>query len=350
MNIIIDTDIIYYLTTTSKDCHFDKIKFLNDIKSKNFNVYLTYYSLFEIMNKFSLRQDNKEFNDILTYFINNNFGIIYDYELDISITNLFQKCLSKNKKRYYRNKIKDNLIPYIAGILTGFSILFSLFWISIIGDNEKIYIDECKKTRQWTFEKLNILKNTLNNVYIEILNEYYSINLNKLKERKKILKSKINDTILDTFKVHKIIYEYYKQIKDKKCNELPNIEIIKNEIRTDKSITIDSISDDLKKHRNGKNFDNYFDSTFTFLFNYENNKLKYDIIKYVFKNLLLNHTFKFNDIIDYLNLLTPHSFKNHTNIFYITTDKNWIRFLEEYKNEDKYYLDLYNFIMNYYSI
>ena len=165
MDVVIDTDIIYYLCNKSSDCHFDKNKFLNDMKSNNWNIGITYYSLFEIMNKFSLRQANKDFEGILNFLINNDFGIILDSNLDASSYNILTKCLNKSKKEYYRKKFRNALVPYMAGTLSGFSILFASFWISIISKNEKLYNSEYEQTKRWATENLDKLKNTINNIH-----------------------------------------------------------------------------------------------------------------------------------------------------------------------------------------
>lgn len=102
--------------------------------------------------------------------------------------------------------------------------------------------------------------------------------------------------------------------------------------------------------RNKRDFGLFFETLFNSLFPSKEHDMRYDVIKFIMKKMISDGKFEFNDVVDYLNLITPELLKEEkSKTYYLTMENKWILFLEENKSKSQYYKNNYDFIKNYYS-
>lgn len=344
MRVIIDTNIVYYLCDITSNEFFLKTKFLED--SKKIEIGITYYSLFEILNRYILNKDKQNLKKILNYLKTNKFGIVFDKRLNVSDYKVFDKCLSNSKRRYYRKKFRIQLIEYIANFISEYTMIFSAFWLSIKSYNEKKYIEAFFKSKSYLVSNFRIIFNMVNENIKKALNAYF--NSTDIKNKKKFLKQELDTIILNSFKLNKKIYNTYKDLDDFENLIDIDIEKINNaEINKD---SLKGIAKEFSMLRNKRDFGLFFETLFNGLFPSKEHDMRYDVIKFIIKKMISDGKFEFNDVVDYLNLITPELLKEEkSKTYYLTMENKWILFLEENKSKSQYYKNNYDFIKNYYS-
>jgi len=345
MRIILDTNIIYYLVGLSSDSNFNIEKFNEDVKVNNQELSITYFTLFEILTKFGQRKTKSILHKILSFLHENHIGIYYDFTSKISHKNIYKKCLnSSNKCKYYKNHLRFQVQKYFSSFLSDMLLLLGGIYLHLIYLNEKnenAYNKSIMYINKFYEEFFINIKNNIDEMY----NDYFT-SYEMLKIRKENRKNKFISILQDVFKLIKVLYKCFNEISVEELKKEEQVENIKNLVRLDNSINIEEANILFKQFRGNKNFDIEFQNLYLKLYSHRNTDTRNDVFRFILSYLLKGQNFDFNDISDFVNLITPKNLALNKDIFYLTSDKKWIEFLNEnktntYYNKTLMYLEKY---------
>lgn len=340
-SVIIDTNIVYYLSDVSTSAKFDKTKFESD-KNK---ISITFFSLLEILLKF--QYDKPNLIKTMNYLNENCMAFIHKQDENISYNHIFKKCLSsKNKLKYYKNKFTSSSIEYFIDFMVEFSLLIGGLYLGVLykTDRQKNNISFLK-----SINFANHLHKELYNVGAENFKELF-VNFYNSHHKSKIETRKLGliEIIIEIFKMFTLLYETHKVLDPKSESFEDDFNTLKKQVK-ERTLDLKELNLKFSQYKNNKNFNDTFDKLYLELYSDRKNDLRTHLIKYIMRKFIIDLTFEFNDIIDCLNLLSFQELNNENQLNYLTCDKKWIDFLKT--NQDKpNYKTMLDFIIKYISV
>ena len=346
MQVLIDTNILYYLSNISINKKFNLEKFKRHLANDNVELSISYFTLFEVLTKFDRLQDKQNLHRVLQFLSYNVPHFCYDKSSTISYDDVYDKCILSDKNcTYYKKHLQQLVIKYFSDFLTNISLLLGGMYLYLLHFNQSYPKDE-------HYQKSILYINSIQDKLFEQLeidissmfNDYYNSDDELLlkKEKRKVTFYK---TLEDLFKPFNVVYTCYSRFSleeirdDKKFNNL--IELTKN----DCSINLEDLKKKFEVLRGNKHFERELYKLYNRLYGHRTLDSNSDVYKFIITNLLKGENFDFNDIIDYVNLIIP-TITTTNDILYLTTDKKWIRFLENNQSND-YYKNTLKYIKNF---
>ena len=194
--VLIDTNIIYYLSGYSLNENFKIELFKND----KHNIIITFFSLIEILSK---KLNKKELKKILLYLKSNCETIIKSKDIKISMDNIFGKCANSNfKRKHIKNLLLKSAIEYFSDLMSEILLLLGGIYS---GSLQKKDSDESYTAFSRSINVINKVSSELKALacdkFINMLEKYYTYN-----QDDKYIKKQFNSLMTELLKMYNLIY------------------------------------------------------------------------------------------------------------------------------------------------
>lgn len=338
MKLVVDTNIVRYLAGVNEVKEFDIAKLQSIVNNGDYQPAITIFSLIEILQHLydsDIVQQNR-MKSILTYLRDNHFGLVADKNIAIDCENIFERCLKDDKQiDYIYDNITPTLITYDEAFLTnmtmsvGFVFAILLFQYDNSRKNDPALLDDfCN----WLIQFMGLIKNSCSKGYHQLLEQSYA-------KQNTCYNPKITAEIIDNILC--VFYSYYKVYTE---NIKPPIDIkpLIDEAKT-KNVNTQNYRNLLKQGITNQHISKCTDTLYDKYVPPHDSPAIDTICKEIIKLILKNHRTKFNDFIDYLNLVMPAQLSlTDKDAIYFTNEKKWNDII---KNNigDEYFTNCYNF-------
>ena len=337
MRILIDTNIVYYLSGISNNKKFDLTNFEAFLASNDCELAISYFTFFEILTKFDRREDKEKLCKVLYFLSTRVQYFCYNQDSGICYNHIFEKCIkSSNKCKYYKTHLRPLIIQYSVNFLAELCMLLGGMYLYLIHYNKK---NSSEESLQRSILYINSVFNKLfEQIELELTlmyDRYYNSN-EELSIRKEHRKHKLYEVLEQLFKIVSVVYRSYDELSLDELKSTEDFERLKDSTKNDNSIDFNDLKSKFASLRGNKHFEKEAKNLFLSLYGHRTSDTRADVFEFTSINLLDNHNFDFNDIVDYVNLIIP-TITIAEDVYYLTTDKKWIHFLE--KNQSNNYYD-----------
>lgn len=337
MRILIDTNIVYYLAGISSNKKFDVENFKSFLTSNNCELAISYFTFFEVLTKFDRKKDKQKLQKVLRFLSTNVHYFCYNQDSAICYNNIFEKCLrSNNKCKYYKSHLRSLIIQYSANFLAELCILLGGMYLYLIHYSHATPSEEVfQKSELCINSMFDDLFEQVETEFTAMYEKYYN-SKEELCIRKELRTHTLYKVLEELFKAFSIVYRSYNELSIDELKNIKTFEQLKDSTRNDSSINFDDLKNKFALLRGNKHFEKEARKLFLSLYAHRTSDTRADVFEFISINLLDNHKFDFNDIVDYVNLIIP-TITLDKDVYYLTTDKKWLQFLE--RNQSNTYYD-----------